>query len=42
MTYLDLTAALAELDNANELQAFCNDFIANQMLEDLAAALIGD
>ena len=40
MTYSDLlAAALDELDAANELRTFCDQYIANEMLEELAAAL---
>ena len=40
MTYSDLfAAAIDELAQANELLAFCDKYIANEMLEELAAAL---
>jgi hypothetical protein len=40
MTYSEqLSAALDELTAANELRTFCDVFIANELLEDLAAAL---
>ena len=40
MTYSDLlAAAIDELAQANELRTFCNEYIANEMIEELAAAL---
>jgi hypothetical protein len=40
MTYSEqLNAALDELATAQELRAFCDNHIANELLEDLAAAL---
>jgi hypothetical protein len=42
MSYTDsLNAALDELDNLNELKAFCDSYLAVQALEDLAIALSG-
>ena len=43
MTYSDLlAAAIDELAQANELRTFCEEYIANEMLEELAAALSGE
>jgi phosphoribosylformylglycinamidine (FGAM) synthase PurS component len=40
MTYSEqLSAALDELAAVNELRTFCDNYIANQLLEDLAVAL---
>jgi hypothetical protein len=40
MTYSEqLNAALDELALANELRAFCDNYIANELLEELATAL---
>ncbi len=39
---MSLEQALLELDNSNALREFCDNYIAAQMLEDLATALSGD
>jgi hypothetical protein len=39
---MSLEQALAELDNSNALREFCDDYIAAQMLEDLATTISGD
>jgi hypothetical protein len=38
---MPLEQALAELDATNELRAWCDAYLVNQRLEELAAALSG-
>jgi hypothetical protein len=39
---MSLEQALAELDNSNALRTFCDIYLANQALEDIAIAISGD